>query len=107
MVPISIPSRSAGITGIPFTISMAVSIPTSPATAPTDRSIPAIRMAKNSPRASRIFTALCFSIWGILSGLKMLDGFAMVSTASKSRNIPMVPYFCHSTPKLGLVFTSV
>lgn len=66
-------------------------IPAIPATAPTNKSIPEIKIAKNSPNASKILTELCFKICGILSLLKILLGFTTIKTNNNSKKIPIVP----------------
>ena len=101
--PIAVPARMhtkiAAPTGIPATMSFAAIMPVNPATAPTDRSMPAIKIAKNSPRLNNMFTALCRKICTMLDGVNTALGFIIVRIIIKSKNIPIVPYRCHSILK--------
>ena len=73
--PARIPPISIANNGfIPATRSFPVNIPVRATTEPTDRSIPAISIAKNSPHAIKIFTELCKIICVILSNEKNNPG---------------------------------
>ena len=89
--PASTPSSSASPHGVPWAISWAVITPLSAITEPTDRSIPASRMAKNSPRASRIVIAPWSVIRSRLSPV-MKIGSITLNTATMRARIATVEY---------------
>ena len=71
------PARIAAGTGtFAFSI-IAIKVPTSAATEPTDKSIPASKIAKNSPNARSMYTVLCRPICFTLSGVMKYFGDAM------------------------------
>ena len=104
--PSKTPSRTAKIGFTPATMSWAVIIPVRATTEPTERSIPAIKMAKNSPIAIKILTELCAKICVTVEVEKKCCGRAIASAASKIIKIPNVPYFCQMILKVGFSFFS-
>ena len=68
IAPRSMPRITAGRGAMPATISFAVTIPERAVTEPTERSMPAISIAKNSPRAMRMLTELCDRICVTVDG---------------------------------------
>ena len=101
MVPISIPSR-AGYHRDPIDHQHGCEHSHQSATRAHGQVDACNRDGKEFTQGQQDIHCALFQYLGILSGLKMLDGFAMVSTASKSRSMPMVPYFCQSTRNLVL-----
>ena len=103
--PARIPPISIANTGfIPATNSFPVNIPVRAITEPTDKSIPAISIAKNSPQAISIFTELCSIICVILSNEKNSAGCPIPKTTITIIKMPKVPYFCHNVLNSDFIF---
>ena len=85
------PNSTARPNGMPATIIFAVTTPESASTEPTDRSIPAIKIAKNSPQAISIVVALWVRICTRLPGDKNCGGAKTEVTRIIKTKIISVP----------------
>ena len=89
---------------MPATIICAESIPVRATTEPTERSMPAINIAKNSPIAMRILTELCERICVRVAVEKKVLGLIIARINSSNTKIPIVPYFCQIELKVTFSF---
>ncbi len=104
--PTSTPPISAARNGsIPANISLAVTIPESARIAPTERSIPATRIAKNSPMPISTVTELCTKIWVILLVVRKYSGDSEPKMATMIARIKKVPYLSQNSAKLNGFFS--
>ena len=106
--PTSTPPISAARNGsTPASISFAVTIPESARIAPTDRSIPATRIAKNSPMPIRTVTELWTKICVILLVVRKYSDDRVPKMATMMARIKKVPYLSQNSAKLNGFFSPI